>query len=189
METEKILEITKQARQTSGQVWLKGYCSSEGRLTDVRLALRPASFYGELIEEAIDWLHKLHTAELFEPYLNEIALTAGTTAEMVRTTAGQLMRELELKIVARETDGGSSRFAHDQDVNVEPITWEACYLRNVEKLEEVVISEPPIKIKKARATTPEQLATRELKARWPICRYGAQYKLQAGKFVSLYAAT
>lgn len=188
METEKILEITKQARQTSGQVWLKGYCSSEGRLTDVRLALRPASFYGELIEEAIDWLHALYVSDLNALPLGEIAVAAGVTADIVRTTAGKLLGELELKIATRETDGGSSRFAHDQDVNVEPITWEACYLRNVEKLEEVVISEPPIKIKKARAATPEQLATRELKARWPICRYGAQYKLQAGKFVSLYAA-
>jgi len=191
---QQIVGLFEQAhQQNGGQVWLNGYRNSEGKVANYRLQLRPVSFYGELIAETIDLLE-----ELLKPTdqpIKEAALKIENGANVDRPAllfaANNLLAGLRDR-TSKHASSSDFTPSVPQHPNLDWLSPDRAMLKNVEVLDVVVLSEPPPKVKRAAKSGPELTsiarAEKYLRDVWPLKRYSAAFKLEAGKFTNFAIA-
>jgi hypothetical protein len=177
----EIAEIINKAREGRGQVWLKDYKNSAGRVASYRLQVHTASFYSELIQQTVEMLQGLLGAREQEVDL------------LKKEVAGKLLAGLQQRqVVFEEQHKAATENCANENPNLLAIPG-GFMLRNVEVLEEILVTAAPVKkssrVQAPRNHTQEQQLEKEIRDTWPLIRFGASFKLLAGKFATIYPAS
>lgn len=177
----EIAEIIDKAREVRGQVWLKNYEDSAGKVASYRLQVHQASFYPELIQQTVEMLRGLlvDDAQEAEP--------------LKKGVAGKLLADLQQRQAAFEEQ---RKVATEDRTNENPnlqVIAGGFMLRNVEVLEEILVTETSAKKSSRTQTlrdyTPEQQFEKKIRATWPLSRFAASFKLLPGKFATISPAS
>jgi len=191
---QKIAELFEQAhQQNGGRVWLNGYRNSEGKVANYLLQLQPVTFYGDLITETIALLEDIlkPTDQPVKESTQKIENAADVDRPALLFAANDLLAGMRDKVGKHASASGyaPSVPAHP---NLDWLSPDTAMLKNIEVLDTVILSEPPAKVKRATKVgmppTSIVRAEKYLRDVWPMKRYGASFKLEAGKFTSFAIA-
>lgn len=163
-------QIIKQANDTSKTLRIKGYRSSDGKISDFTIRLIGSDGYKELVRQSLEFIRTKYHAKT-SAQVDAAAELDNSWSTTLKGGHGE--RNFANALV--ENPMGFFKSANDPN---------AIVLRNMECLSENVTFEPPPAppSSRSRGSSEKTIAKRAIESQTPLSRYIGQLNLAPGKY-------